>query len=58
MTDDAESGKPRAQLAKAQWTGGSNRCEVMLMTEPLELLQLPEARGEVPLDALEDFPVP
>ena len=55
MTDDAESGEPRAQLAKAQWTGGTNRYEVMLVAEPLELLRLPEARGKVPLAALDDF---
>ena len=31
---------------------------VKLVVGPRELLRLPEARGEVPLEALEDFPVP
>ena len=58
MTDDAESMEPKAQLAKAWETRRPSRCGVKLVVEPRELLRLPEARGEVPLEALEDFPVP
>ena len=60
MTENAESVEPRAQaqLAKAWGTRGSSRCSVKLVAEPLELLRLPEARGEVPLETLEDFLVP
>ena len=49
---------PKAQLAKAWGTKGPSRYGVKLVVEPLELLRLPEARGEVPLEALEDFLVP
>ena len=58
VTDDAESVEPEAQLARVWGTRGSSRYGVKLVVEPLELLRLPEARGEVPLEALEDFPVP
>ena len=58
MTGGAESVKPKAQLARVWGTRGLSRCGVKLVVEPLELLRLPEARGEVPLEALEDFPVP
>ena len=57
VTDDAESVEPKAQLARVWGTRGSSRYGVKLVVEPLELLRLPEARGEVPLEALEDFPV-
>ena len=58
MTDDAESIEPKAQLAKAWETRRSSRCGVKLAVEPRELLRPPEPRGEVPLEALGDFPVP
>ena len=58
MTDDAESVEPKARLATVWGTRGSSRYGVKLVVEPLELLRLPEARGEVPLEALEDFLVP
>ena len=57
VTDDAESVEPKAQLARVWGTRGLSRYGVKLVVEPLELLRLPEARGEVPLEALEDFPV-
>ena len=58
MTDDAESVEPKTHLAKVWRTRGSSRYGVKLVIEPLELLRLLEARGEVPVEALEDFPVP
>ena len=58
MTGGAESVKPEAQLARVWGTRGSSRYGVKLVVEPLELLRLPEARGEVPLEALDNFPVP
>ena len=58
MTDDADSVEPEAQLARVWGSRGSSRYWVKLVVDPLELLRLPEARGKVPLEALEDFPVP
>ena len=48
----------RSKLAKVSGTSGSSHYGVKLAAEPLELLQLPQARGEVSLDALEDYHVP
>ena len=53
-----ESAEPKAQLAEAWETRRPSRYGVKLAVEPRELLRPLEARGEVPLEALEDFPVP
>ena len=58
VTDDAGFVEPKAQLARVWGNRGSSRYGMRLAVKPLELLWLPEARGEVPLEALEDFPVP
>ena len=58
VTGGAKSVEPKAQLARVWGTRGSSRYGVKLVVEPLELLRLPEARGEVPLEVSGRLPGP